>query len=770
MSSRKFIDKATQIILDNLSNEQFGVESLSQACNISRSQLFKKVKIATGKSASQFIRDVKLEEALKQLETQDLTVSEVSYLVGFSSHAYFTTCFKDYFGYSPSEVKTLKGASEIFNQNNKEKSKSKWLVISSVLLFIILIGFFITNALGETRELKEKTIAVIRFANMTDDKRVKHFADGLGEEIINSISKIHELKVIARNSSFQFNKEDDVVKIAKMLNVNYVLEGSIRKDLDTYRITIQLIDASDGFHLWSETYDRKPKDILFLQEDISRIVAHQLQVSLSPIEDKALSSRIMSDSLAYQLYKQSIKIATSNKIEDIKKGVDLMNRAIEADSTFSLAHARIVSLYKSDNFVGETDFNEATELMQMHVDKAFHLDPTLAEAYIAKGYLEHRKENYSEALNALSIAVEMAPNEPRAHFALSVILRYFNRTKEAYEAWQKAFELDPFNPQISLMIAQYYYYKKRDFEKGKSILINSINAYPDNDLAACHLEMYKASLPHGDLVGAFKNYFKMYTKTPNERRVLNFLVHATYWLDLKPMSEMLNNKIRLMYPSNIHTFWSMYKNNALQGRYVENIHLVKFWSQDQKLSINEQVNYLAESYINRNRPKLAKRIIEDSIPRIKKESFLINAENYDPQKSSRLDVIEKYIIVLRELGEMDAVDKYVELAVNYIDSDLERLSKDEILDYRYELNLKLMRASITDDVDKCIAVFEKAFFEDKHRMGMYDELITFARYYRFQTNPKFISFLNKVTNDIDTQRNEVIIFLKEEGYWESTWD
>ena len=518
MPASKFIEKVTQIILENLSNEQFGVESLAQISGISRSQLFKKIKRATGKSASNFIRDVKLEEALKRLKKDDVTVSQVAHDVGFSSHAYFTTCFKDYFGYSPSEVKdreeTFLESTEL-NSTVSKKSNRKWIIATFVFLLVVVLGVFAMNTIKKTKINKDKTIAVIRFDNMTDDEDNQVFADGLGEEIINSLCKIHELNVTARNSSFLFSKDDDVTKISKSLGVNYVLEGSVRKENNMYRITAQLIDASNGFHLWSETYDRNQKDVLKLQEEISRIVAHELQVRLTQKEEIAISTRITSDSLAYQLFNESIKTAASNKMEDIKKGVDLMNKAIEVDSNFAMAHARIVSLYKRDNFVGETEINHAIERMQMHVDKAFQLNPTSAEAYMAKGHLEVLKENYTDALNAFSKAVEMAPNDPRSHFALSYVLRYFNRKKEGYEQWIKAFELDPLNPEISLMVAQHFYYKKKNFNKGIQILENSIDAFPDNDLAVCHLEMYKASLPNGDLVGAFKNYFEMYKKTPD---------------------------------------------------------------------------------------------------------------------------------------------------------------------------------------------------------------------------------------------------------------
>jgi len=364
LQSNSFIERTTQIILDNLGNEQFGVELLAKISGISRSQLYKNIKQFTGKSASQFIRDIKLEEASKQLKEKELSVAQVAYNVGFGSPAYFATCFKDYFGYSPSEVKTREDenhTNEQLNRSKSNKSKNKWVLITALALVGVILSVYVFNATKLAKINKQKTIAVIRFDNMTDDLSNQPFVDGLGEEIINSLYKIHKLKVTARNSSFLFNKDDDVGKISKFLNVNYILEGSVRKEDDKYRITTQLIDATDGHHLWSETFDRKEKDIFFLQEEISRIVAHELEIRLSEKEDIAISTKITSDSLAYQLYNESIATAASNKIEGIKIAVELMNQAIEKDSTFALAHARIVDLYRQNNFVGELGWNETTE-------------------------------------------------------------------------------------------------------------------------------------------------------------------------------------------------------------------------------------------------------------------------------------------------------------------------------------------------------------------------------------------------------------------------
>ena len=768
-----FIEKVTQIIHENLSNEQFGVESLAEISGISRSQLFKNVKRATGKSVSKFIRDVKLEEAFKQLQERDLTVSQVAHNVGFSSHAYFATCFKDYFGYSPSEVKsreeTLQDWTDL-NSHSNNRIKRSWIITATLVVVTIVLGAFIMNTINKTKIDKEKTIAVIRFDNLTDDDGNQGFVDGLGEEIINSLCKIHDLKVTARNSSFQFSKDDDVAKISKSLGVNYVIEGSVRKENNMYRITTQLIDASDGYHVWSKTYDRKQKDILYLQEEIARLVAHELEIHLSQKEDDALREKVTSDSTAQRLYNEGVILANSGKISDLKKGIELVNKAIKSDSTFALAHARIVDLYRQYNFLGDLSWNETTEIMQEHVDKAFALDPSLGEAYIAKGYLEYRKSNYDEVLNSFSTATELLPNEPRAHFALAGILMHFNRTKERYAELEKAFELDPLNHRISLMAAQYFYFVKRDHRKGFEILENSISAFPDNDLAKCWIGVFTGSAPNGNLGETFKIFFNLHREKPKERMYLTFLVNATYWLELNEMRDVLINKLRLDYPNNIHTFWNTFHSNELNKKFIENEDLVNFWSRTQNLFLEDKIDYLSSTYINDEKFIEAKTLIEDSLFISKPSDFEFDNPEHFSDNSIRLDILEKFVIALRMLDEDKKATSYSEMAVKFIDKKISDLTSNEILDYRRELRLKIIRASVTNNIDKLINILENAYFEDRQKENTINELKTHPRYKPIEGHPEFIALKKRIEIDVSNMRSDVISYLKQEGYWEASWD
>ncbi len=774
-SNHPFIVKLTQLVRDNFTNEQFGVEVLADKSGVSRAHLYKKIKKLTGKSASQFIREIRLEEAYRQLVSKKYSVSEVAFNVGFSSAAYFTTSFKEYFGYSPSEVNRLKNdfnetdSIKSIESQSKLQSVPKWIVITAVLLIVITSSIIVTSSFSNSRVIKDKTIAVIRFDNMTNDETQQVFADGLGEEIINSLCKLKALKVSARNSSFQFNKEDDLKQISKVLGVNYLLEGSVRKQDDRYRITIQLIDTSDGYHLWSQNFDSKKEDILTLQEEIARIVAHNLRIELSPYEEKVLAQRSTTDSLAYSYYRAGVNLENASQSEDREKGIRLINKAIKVDSNFALAHAKIVSLYKWSSYVGDTSYDQALELMNYHVNKALELDPNLAESYIAKGQLDVFKEDYESALNSFQSAIALEPNNSRANFAMAYPLRYLNRTREGYDAWLKAFAIDPLKPEIALMTAQYFYFVERDFEKGRTILQNFIDAFPDTGFHWYHLQMYKASLPDGNIVEAFKNYFHDYKKHPNDPNY--WLIKTSLSLDLIPFNDMIINKVRLLYPNRTPTFWHVYNNNAINKKFQENVDLVNYWMNIGQLTNLQFANFVAESYIKIGRPEMAIEVIENSIQDLLEPDFLNNAENFDPYLINRLDVLEKYIIALRQLDQNERADRFANQVDLYISSELERLEASQALDYRRAFDLQLQRASVNDDVDEYLSILEQAYFQDNYLSELfYRQPKSFARSYRFENNLKFQEYQKRFKDKIHEQRAEVIQFLKEEGAWQEHWD
>jgi TolB-like protein len=213
-----------------------------------------------------------------------------------------------------------------------------------------------TLALPDPHHIAEKSthsihlppsIAVLPFANISADAENEYFCDGLAEELINALTKIESLRVVARTSAFSFKgKEADVREIGRKLNVDIVLEGSVRKAGNKLRITAQLVKVSDGYHLWSERYDREIEDIFAIQDDLSLAIVSALRVKLLKDEKTALLKRYKDNLQAYNLYLKGRyfwnKLPSS---EDLKKGIDYFQQAIEEDPNYALAYAGLADSY-----------------------------------------------------------------------------------------------------------------------------------------------------------------------------------------------------------------------------------------------------------------------------------------------------------------------------------------------------------------------------------------------------------------------------------------
>lgn len=251
LDGQEFSERLIQIIEANLQNEQFGVKQLVREMKMSHSSLHRKIKHTTGFSISQFICRVRLKKAREFLKQNTLTISEAAYECGFHSVTYFTKCFRDYYGYSPGEVK---------KQTEKEKkvahnlpllpSKQKRWVIASVLFTALLIVLFFTyemfnfHVLPENEPL-EKTIAVLPFKNDSPDSTNAYFINGLMESILNNLSDIEDLDVRSRTTVEKYRGgSKSLIEIAKELSVNYIVEGSGQKYGDEILLNIQLIEAN----------------------------------------------------------------------------------------------------------------------------------------------------------------------------------------------------------------------------------------------------------------------------------------------------------------------------------------------------------------------------------------------------------------------------------------------------------------------------------------------------------------------------------------------
>ncbi|HVZ66287.1 MAG TPA: TIR domain-containing protein [Lacunisphaera sp.] len=291
-----------------------------------------------------------------------------------------------------------------------------------------------------------KSIAVLAFANLSDDKENEYFSDGISEELLNVLAKVPGLKVTARTSSFFFKGKDvPVPEIAQKLGVAYVVEGSVRKQGDRVRITAQLIKAADGFHVWSDTFTRELKDIFAVQDEIAGLVAQQLQLKLG---DAAASSRPVNPQ-AHQLYLQGRYFVNQFAHDSLVRAIPLLQKAVELDPTFAagwveLAHAGgVLSGYGNTR----EEVDAGYTLARQAVERALVLQPDLAEAHVALAELQSSRDfDWKGAVASLRRARELAPDDFEVLRTAQRIAFSLGRIDEAIALGEKIVALDPVNP------------------------------------------------------------------------------------------------------------------------------------------------------------------------------------------------------------------------------------------------------------------------------------------------------------------------------------
>jgi TolB-like protein len=301
------------------------------------------------------------------------------------------------------------------------------------------------------------SIGVLPFVNMSDDPSQDYFSDGIAEELLNTLAKLKHLQVAARTSSFAFKGQNqDITEIGNKLKVDTVLEGSVRKSGTRLRITAQLIDVTNGYHLWSETYDRELTDIFAIQDEITAAIIEALLVHFESGETPAVAKSEAPSISAYDAYLQGRHQMRTISTASVREALASFRAATDADPNFAAAwaaRALAVIMLRETDFLEGIPHEEAHLLARTAIDRALAIEPMLAEAYVAEGFMLADDYRYEEALQSLEKAVAINPNLAEAWTWRSRILGRFGRIREARENMLMALELDPHNPATAAIAA-----------------------------------------------------------------------------------------------------------------------------------------------------------------------------------------------------------------------------------------------------------------------------------------------------------------------------
>jgi TolB-like protein/Flp pilus assembly protein TadD len=335
----------------------------------------------------------------------------------------------------------------------KHRAHVRWAAVAiGLLLLAVIVGgtfFFLRRSASA---IVEKSIAVLPLVNSTGDPANEYFSDGMSEEFISSLSRLQELKVIGRTSSFQFKgKTDDSKTIGEKLGVYYLLEGSVRKSADRVRIAVALIKSGDGANVWSETYDRELKDTFAVQSEIAGAVAKQLKVALLGNNGQAaqLAAAATPQNVeAYNALLQGNFHFYLRTADDFRKAIGYYEEAIRLDPRYTLAYAKLtppaVNLAVSFDYIKTKEKQEAMAKARASAKRALELDPNLSEAHLAQALVfELLDFNFAGAEAEYRRALELAPQNPPVINDLAILASELGRLDEAVALEQRAIALEP---------------------------------------------------------------------------------------------------------------------------------------------------------------------------------------------------------------------------------------------------------------------------------------------------------------------------------------
>src|SRR5271169_4607360 len=295
---------------------------------------------------------------------------------------------------------------------------------------------------------EKPSIAILPFQNMSGDPEQDYFADGISEDIITALSKLSQLFVITRNSSFTFKgKNTHVREIGKTLGVRYVLEGSVRKAGNRVRITAQLIDATNDGHLWAERFDRDLTDIFAVQDDVTRQIVDALSVNLAQGDRQRLMTEHTDNIEAFDCYLRGRELWWRHAKAPNSQARELLQRAIELDPNFAPAYAMLAGAHIND-YVSQwtASPSRSLELAYEAATRAAEVDERYPGAHWALAFVNLWMRRYDEAIRAAERSTSLNPNFAEGHNARGVILHYVGRSKEALACFERAMALDPLCP------------------------------------------------------------------------------------------------------------------------------------------------------------------------------------------------------------------------------------------------------------------------------------------------------------------------------------
>lgn len=638
-------------------------------------------------------------------------------------------------------------------------------VLSVAVLFLLVERiFFAKSALIELDTLSVQTasIAVLPFVDMSAENDQEYFSDGLSEELLNVMAKVEGLQVAGRTSSFQYKGQNlDLRIIGEALDVEHVLEGSVRKAGNQIRITAQLIKVENGFHLWSETYDRTfTADNLFqIQDEISNQVLKELEIRLLPGMADKISKHLTGNTEAYDLYLKANQLMVNRRANEIEEAIRLFEQVIELDPKFAAAYARQAIAYDLLSSFGSIPREVVIKKMRSNIDTALLIDGELAWAYAALGQYYWHSNELEKAEPALKKANELMPGNPEIMLWYSTVIPDEDKIEELVI---QAFEADPFSPLTIDAMARLHYFKD-EFAEAFALMEKNIEINPEFSAGLSLKAFFIKDYPFGKLDESFILGYQAYIKEPGNINILTTLSAVAFDLGFLFIYDQIAEDLKTQFPDNSWNQSLVYTQLYVKGEYGAMLELLRKSHKEDGTSPNDPsflLSYL-EIYMNAGWYNEARIFIELNYPEV-----LDMESDLDHLYSEEITWLS---LLYEELGNKELADRLAKSACEKIDEsfdyggDIEKETAQTLFGYLDCLALK-------KDADGLLSLVDKIHFERKAKANLFTFMDRNPIYDFARSTPEYVELRERLERDIEGMRQEAISWLKVNNYWKSDWE
>jgi TolB-like protein/class 3 adenylate cyclase/Tfp pilus assembly protein PilF len=358
------------------------------------------------------------------------------------------------------------------------------LAVVGVTAFFFASRTAFRNLTGSGGPISEKSIAVLPFQNLSDDKSNAYFTDGIQDEILTRLAKIGAIKVISRSSTQKYKSvPDNLREVGKQLGVAHVLEGSVQKVANAVHVNVQLIRAATDEHLWAESYNRTLDDVFGVEGEVANAIADQLNAKLTGAEQKAVAEKPTQNAAAYDAYLRAVAIDNAQTLETTKRAADLYAEAVRLDPQFALAWARLAVSRSQLYFNGVDMETNSGSAVKEAADRAISLQPELGEAWLAQGVYRYRVlRDFQGALQSYEEALRRLPNSALVLEQMAHLDRRLGEFDAAQKHYHAAAELDPRNIGILLTLADTLQTARR-YDEARTVFDRALEISPGNESA-----------------------------------------------------------------------------------------------------------------------------------------------------------------------------------------------------------------------------------------------------------------------------------------------